>query len=530
MTTTTAKAGQIRRQIQEFAFTPLFIESLGWDYLQVAPLTVVVGEATYTLRPVAQKRGVVALRCEPDARGGIPDYLARKAIDGQVWKSYHEHFIIYTDRDDTMQVWQWVKRQPGKPAAWREQRYFKGQSGEALAQRLTQLYVDFSVEDALGLTDVLGLLRQSFDVDKVTKRFYDRFKTEHKAFLDVIAGIQSEPDREWYASLMLNRLMFTYFIQWKGFLAGDRDYLRHKLEQTRARFGADQFHSFYREFLLHFFHDGLGAPVDGRPAEMRALIGDVPYMNGGLFERHRIEDENTIAIPDAAFEKVFDVLRRLELEPGRPARPPGQRDQPGRAGLHLREVHQPEADGGLLHQGGHHRLHQPQHDAALPAGRDAQGCPGGLRHWTARSGGCCATTRPLHLRRRAQGRRHPAARRDRGGDRDVAKRGGWNRPAAPDYALPTETWREHVARRQRCLDLRAKLAAGEVSEVNDLITYNLDITQFARDVIEQLRGAGDGARLLEGAGESDACWTRPAAPARSSSPRCASWSRSMTPA
>ena len=30
---------------------------------------------------------------------------------------------------------------------------------------------------------------------------------------------------------------------------------------------------------------------------------------------------------------------------------------------------------------------------------------------------------------------------------DVSKRGGWNAPAPDDYALPTEAWREVVARR-----------------------------------------------------------------------------------
>ena len=71
---------------------------------------------------------------------------------------------------------------------------------------------------------------------------------------------------------------------------------------------------------------------------------------------------------------------------------------------------------------------------------------------------------------------------------DVAKRaqsGSWNKSAADGYALPTETWREHVARRKRCLELRAKLTSGEIHSVNDLITWNLDIRQFAQDVILQ---------------------------------------------
>jgi hypothetical protein len=67
---------------------------------------------------------------------------------------------------------------------------------------------------------------------------------------------------------------------------------------------------------------------------------------------------------------------------------------------------------------------------------------------------------------------------------DVKRRDGWNRPAAQGFALPTETWREHIARRQRCHELRRKMRDGEVCAVNDLITHNLDICQFAEDVLD----------------------------------------------
>ena len=64
----------------------------------------------------------------------------------------------------------------------------------------------------------------------------------------------------------------------------------------------------------------------------------------------------------------------------------------------------------------------------------------------------------------------------------------WNKPADPEYALPTETWREVVARRSRCEEIRAKLAAGEIRSINDLITYNLDIRRFAEEVIANCEG------------------------------------------
>lgn len=56
-------------------------------------------------------------------------------------------------------------------------------------------------------------------------------------------------------------------------------------------------------------------------------------------------------------------------------------------------------------------------------------------------------------------------------------RRAWNKPAPAEYALPTEIWREAVARRKHYEDIKTKLAAGEVRDINDLITLNLDIRQ-----------------------------------------------------
>ena len=50
--------------------------------------------------------------------------------------------------------------------------------------------------------------------------------------------------------------------------------------------------------------------------------------------------------------------------------------------------------------------------------------------------------------------------------------------------LPTETSRERRARRRRSEDIRAKLTGGEILSIDDIITFNLDIRRFARDVIE----------------------------------------------
>ena len=66
---------------------------------------------------------------------------------------------------------------------------------------------------------------------------------------------------------------------------------------------------------------------------------------------------------------------------------------------------------------------------------------------------------------------------------NIAKRNDWDEPAPSKFGLPNETWREHIVRRQRYEETYAKLASNEIKNINDLITYNLDIEKFTHDVI-----------------------------------------------
>jgi len=71
---------------------------------------------------------------------------------------------------------------------------------------------------------------------------------------------------------------------------------------------------------------------------------------------------------------------------------------------------------------------------------------------------------------------------------DVKKRGDWNKTAASEYGLPIETWREAIARRTKCEEIRKKVGFGRHSFTGDLIRYNLDIRSFAEEVIATCEG------------------------------------------
>jgi hypothetical protein len=491
---------RVRAYLEEFNLRPLFIDELGWDRGGENIEVSIAGRA-YSLNAIAHKRGMVAYQHVASSLKDFPDYPTRQKIEKAVAGSVREHIIIYTLPDAAAQYWQWVKREPGRPDRSRQHTYHRGQSGEALIQRLELLAFTLEEEEDLSIVDVSGRVRAAFDVEKVTKRFFERFKAEHKAFLGFIEGIKGIADREWYASLMLNRMMFIYFIQKRGFLDGDTDYLRNRLQRMRMQHGKDKFQRFYRLFLLRLFHEGLGQPEAERAAELSKLLGHVPYLNGGLFDVHDLERENPeIQIPDEAFEKIFSFFDAYQWHLD---------DRP----LHDDKEINPDVLGYIFEK----YVNQKQMGAyytkeditdyisrntIIPFLFEAakRECPiafkpgGGVwrllqddpdryffddvRHGITYD---IDTKQDLHEKRDL-----PAGIAD--GIKHVSKREGWNGPASSGYALPTETWREHIARRQRYEDVKAKLLAGDVTSIADLVTYNLDIEKFTQDVIAQSEG------------------------------------------
>ena len=496
---TTLDRDKIRKHLENADLRSLFIEELGWDHGGTTTQATVAGR-TFVLQPVAQKRGMVVYQYLADSDDAFPDRLTRQKIEKTVAKTVREHLIVYAAHDRSTLYWQWVKREPGHPDRSRQHIYHRNQSGEALVQKLGKLVFTLAEENDTTIVDVLDRMRETF-VEKVTKKFYERFKKEHHVFLEFIEGIKNIADREWYASLMLNRMMFIYFIQRQSFLDGDSDYLRNRLQRMQTTHGKDRFQTFYRLFLLRLFHEGLGQPEADRTPELAALLGRVPYLNGGLFDVHDLERDNPkIHVPDKAFEQIFSFFDAYQWHLD---------DRP----LHKDNEINPDVLGYIFEK----YINQKQMGAyytkeditgyisrntIIPFlfDRAKKDCPiafkpdGGVwrllsddpdRYFyeAVRHG----ITYDLHKREALAEKRDLPAEIATGLN-DVSKRGDWNKPSSPDYALPTETWREHVARRQRYEEIRAKLAGGEVTSINDLITYNLDIEKFAQDVIAASEG------------------------------------------
>jgi hypothetical protein len=474
---------RIQQRLKAFDFAGLFTQELMWNHFPTRPLEIPVDGTTYTLTPVAQ-RGMAVFECVPPTDGQFPKYAVRRKIDTQVSKAAREHIIIFHDHAKTVQVWQWVKRESGKHSACREQFFYTGQSGDALVQKIQS--IAFSLDDEANITETVVRVGAAFDVDKVTKKFYELFKKEHDTFLKFVEGIPDAELERWYVSVMLNRLMFIYFIQKKGFLSGDPHYLRSKLAETKKK-GKDKY---YRGFLCPLFFEGFAKRPEQRGAEANKMLGQVPYLNGGLFLKHQIEELHgtTANIPDRAFDRVFDFFEQYDWHlDDRPTRT-GREINPDVLGYVFEKYINQKEMGAYYSK--EDITEYISKNTIIPALFDMARKSCKIAFEGEHSVWRLLQSEPDRYAYapmlRGMGRELPKS--IAAGINDVSQRDDWNKPAESEFSLPTETWREVAVRRTRCEELRRQLASGEVRSIEDLVTYNLDISRFAEEVIANCEG------------------------------------------
>jgi hypothetical protein len=163
------------------------------------------------------------------------------------------------------------------------------------------------VEYALRVTRAL-------DRSRVGERFFQEFRAVRARVAAAWAGLPTDArdDREQLALLLLSRLLFLYFLQRDGHLCGEPDYLpeRYRRWVRKPRSGD----SFYRSVLEPLFFAALNTRPARRGAAARAL-GALPYLNGGLFERHALERRwPELHLADGDLAPVFrDLLDRYRF-------------------------------------------------------------------------------------------------------------------------------------------------------------------------------------------------------------------------
>ena len=142
--------------------------------------------------------------------------------------------------------------------------------------------------------------RDAFSVKPVTDEFYATLKEVFDAVQAGVKGLKGE-DRRFFAELVVNRMVFLKFVEKKGWLDNDRDYLYN-------RFQAHGRKNFWRNFLCDFFFEGLCTEKRQRSKKVNELLGDVPFLNAELFSPSDKWDDRAVEIENRVFDLLFDKL------------------------------------------------------------------------------------------------------------------------------------------------------------------------------------------------------------------------------
>ncbi len=161
---------------------------------------------------------------------------------------------------------------------------------------------------------------EAFDVEAVTKEFYIAYENIFKilwAELEHKTG-----DHMWahdYSLQFLNRVMFLYFVQRKGWLGNDSDFLETFWKAyNRSDEPAD---TFFDKWLKVLFFEAFNdcknllntAERAYLPEQIRQILWEAPFLNGGLFKENKLDSKNDLSISDKRFKQIFNFFQQYNF-------------------------------------------------------------------------------------------------------------------------------------------------------------------------------------------------------------------------
>ena len=179
-------------------------------------------------------------------------------------------------------------------------------------------------------------LKTAFSVEALSDEFFDKYREQYADFIQYVTGkrfvkvgskweekVLGEPNEALmqafdhnekkirdYVKKMMGRITFLHFLQRKGWMCGDLNYMQNMFENSVYK-------NDYLDSVLEPLFFGI---LNTKPAEREALFSDygwdksllaewkdIPYLNGGLFERDE-EDEPESRFPAEYFKRLFQFF------------------------------------------------------------------------------------------------------------------------------------------------------------------------------------------------------------------------------
>ena len=178
-------------------------------------------------------------------------------------------------------------------------RFGPGERYRTAAERLAKL--DLSTHKSRTAAAINALCNEAFDKEALTNEFFKKLDSHIKAIESDLREYQqmSGPEAFSQAQLLIERLIFLYFAQNRGWLDQQADYLVKNFsdyEGDRNGFG------YYHDFLHRLFHTLAEQDFGNR-------LPGIPFLNGGLFDDDEFKlPSSQLRIRNSTFANLFEDL------------------------------------------------------------------------------------------------------------------------------------------------------------------------------------------------------------------------------
>lgn len=181
-------------------------------------------------------------------------------------------------------------------------------------------------------------IKKAFSVEALSDDFFDEYRKQYAEFVKFLTGKEyvkkgnkwveqetGEPDAQYFISFkkddklvrdyikkMMGRIVFLYFLQSKGWLAGNLHYM-HDLfydasEEVKGDFLDKVLEPMFFGLLNTKPEDRSSAPlVNGVGVKYIPNADEIPYLNGGLFQQEKIDEVESV-FPAGMFQSLFDFF------------------------------------------------------------------------------------------------------------------------------------------------------------------------------------------------------------------------------
>lgn len=181
-------------------------------------------------------------------------------------------------------------------------------------------------------------IKKAFSVEALSDDFFDEYRKQYAEFVKFLTGKEyvkkgnkwveqetGEPDAQYFTSFkkddklvrdyikkMMGRIVFLYFLQSKGWLAGNLHYMHNLFYNASDEVKGDFLDKVLEPMFFGLLNtkpeDRSSAPlVNGVGVKYIPNADEIPYLNGGLFQQEKIDEVESV-FPAGMFQSLFDFF------------------------------------------------------------------------------------------------------------------------------------------------------------------------------------------------------------------------------